>query len=481
MNVEKLQEIAKDVNSNITAFQTEMKGVIAKQNQEIRQYGEARAETVAKMQELDTQFLQMQSDMKGVKEGLDELVVDNNRKKSLGVGGGIANAIQSFGQAFVTSDVYEGAKSNDPKKFSAIAPLHRKDIISDHYEGSTISLIPHFQGRETTIEPEAPKILNLLNTVSTGDADTIKWVENFGSFEFKPKAIEAAALNATAVKVSAQDIHHIKVNEIFFIKEKPYKVTGRNQAAGTFSIDPPLQDAIAVGDELIASFVGMTPRGEFKPELSFYFTTRQGMLKTLAALVTMTQQTFDHSSRVRNTINNKLIPQLRRNLERHILNGDGSDNALQGILTNPRVGTLDINTSSGTATADTIPDVIRRAITKVGRSTFMSPDAIVTHPEVVEAIELMKDTTGHYLWSDAGDRLWRLPIITSWAMEEDRAIIAPFKDAMTLYERDNFSLVFSNEDGDNFRKNLVTGRAEADFFLAVEYPEAVVNINLKKS
>jgi HK97 family phage major capsid protein len=94
-------------------------------------------------------------------------------------------------------------------------------------------------------------------------------------------------------------------------------------------------------------------------------------------------------------------------------------------------------------------------------------------------IELTKDSTGSYIWVNVQEggvqRLWKLPVVDSNAVPEGEFLVGAMNIAAQVFDREDAAVEVSTEDGDNFRTNMVTIRAEERLALAVYRPESFVH------
>ena len=106
------------------------------------------------------------------------------------------------------------------------------------------------------------------------------------------------------------------------------------------------------------------------------------------------------------------------------------------------------------------------------------PTGIVLNPTDWFKIETTKDTAGAYIVGNPADgttpRLWGLPVVETPAMTVDKFLVGAFRYGAQIFDRMDARVEISTEDSDNFRKNLVTIRAEERLALAVYRPEAFV-------
>ncbi|HZY67753.1 MAG TPA: phage major capsid protein, partial [Devosia sp.] len=156
-----------------------------------------------------------------------------------------------------------------------------------------------------------------------------------------------------------------------------------------------------------------------------------------------------------------------------ILNGGGTGTDLNGIYTQATAYSAPVTIP----TPVTKIDVIRLAMLQAFLAE-LPPTGIVLHPTDWATIELVKDTTGRHIIGNPQDgtapRLWRLPVVETPAMTVDKYLVGAFKLGAQLFDREEANVEISTEDSDNFRKNLVTIRAEERLAMAVYRPEAFI-------
>ena len=105
-------------------------------------------------------------------------------------------------------------------------------------------------------------------------------------------------------------------------------------------------------------------------------------------------------------------------------------------------------------------------------------DAIVLNPAdwASMEIELLTTAAGQTLYSVAEGgqpRLFGVPVIQALGMAADTFQVGRFSEAYMVYNREGTVVEMSDSDGDNFRYNLITLRAERRLALATEKPAAV--------
>ena len=168
--------------------------------------------------------------------------------------------------------------------------------------------------------------------------------------------------------------------------------------------------------------------------------------------------------------------EVKQDWEKPALSGKASiDGAIEGgnmsgLLTNATA-------YNRGATADTRIDTLRKAATQLELSEFV-PDVVILNPADAEAIELTKDSQNRYIVGQpAGapaSALWSTPVHKTNAMPTGTFLVGELQRAAAFWTREDARVEFSNSDGDNFTKNMVTILAELRATVTVFLPAGLV-------
>lgn len=215
--------------------------------------------------------------------------------------------------------------------------------------------------------------------------------------------------------------------------------------------------------------------GTTKPQSDIKFDLVNATVTTIAHFVLATKQILDDVPQLQSYIDGRLRYGLMYVEENQLLNGGGTGTDLNGIYTQ---ATNYVPPIAPTAAGNlTKIDVIRLAILQAALAEY-PVTGIVMHPSDWADVELTKDDKGAYIFTNpqngAEPRLWRLPVVETQAMSVDRFLVGAFKLGAQIFDREDANVEISTEDGDNFKKNLVTIRAEERLALAVYRPQAFV-------
>ena len=213
--------------------------------------------------------------------------------------------------------------------------------------------------------------------------------------------------------------------------------------------------------------------GTLKPQSELALELLTTTVKTLAHWFRASKQVLDDIPLLQSYINGRAIYGLKYEEENQILAGDGTGENLLGII--PQATAFDTTLSQA---GDTPIDTLRRAILQVRLAEYRAT-SIVLNPSDWADMELQKDSTGAYIWVNVQEggtqRMWRLPVIDTTAIPQGEFLVGAFDMAAQVFDREDAAVEVSTEDGDNFRRNMVTIRAEERLALAVYRPESFVH------
>jgi len=213
--------------------------------------------------------------------------------------------------------------------------------------------------------------------------------------------------------------------------------------------------------------------GEPKAQSDLSFGLVTTTVKTIAHWFRASKQVLSDIPLLQSYINGRAIYGLKYKEEEQILAGDGVGQNLLGLI--PQATNFN---NALRKPGDTKIDTLRRAILQVRIAEYRA-SAIALNPVDWADIELTKDSTGSYIWVNVQEggvqRLWKLPVVDSNAVPEGEFLVGAMNIAAQVFDREDAAVEVSTEDGDNFRTNMVTIRAEERLALAVYRPESFVH------
>ena len=208
--------------------------------------------------------------------------------------------------------------------------------------------------------------------------------------------------------------------------------------------------------------------GAIKPESDIDYELKTVSVTTIAHFIVASNQIIDDAPQLESQIDGRLRYGLAFAEEIQLLHGAGLGTDISGICTNavPFSRTF-------TPDAPTRIDDIRLAVLQTELS-YLPASGMVLHPTDWARIETAKDTLNRYLITSSTDgqgnatsRLWGLPVVSTQAMISGRFLVGAFQLGAQIFDRQDAAVELSTEDSDNFRRNLVTIRAEERLALAI--------------
>ncbi|WP_018688714.1 phage major capsid protein [Ahrensia kielensis] len=207
-----------------------------------------------------------------------------------------------------------------------------------------------------------------------------------------------------------------------------------------------------------------------KPESDMAFEMKTAKTRVIAHFVKASRQILEDSSQLRGTIDSELVYGLSLVEEAQLLNGDGTGENLDGMVTNATAYAAPFTVAS-----ETMIDRIGLAILQNALADYPATGIIVHHSDWMR-MRLLKDTDGKYILGDPQSNvepnLFGLPVVPTQAMELDKFLVGDFQMAATLYDRWD-ARVEAGYENDDFTKNRVTLLAEERIALALKRPKAL--------
>ncbi|WJJ93434.1 phage major capsid protein [Neopusillimonas aromaticivorans] len=196
---------------------------------------------------------------------------------------------------------------------------------------------------------------------------------------------------------------------------------------------------------------------------------------TIAHWIHASKQVIADVAMLQSYIDGRLRYGLKFKEEAQLLKGSGVGLNIDGIYTqassyvNPGV----------LVQAETRIDRLRLALLQVELAEYWA-DGIVISPLDWAAIELTKDSTNNYMFTNARSTmqpgLWGRNVVPTQAMDGGDFLVGAFGGGLAVqgWDREDVAVAISEHDRDNFIKNMLTIRCEERVGLTVYRPQAFV-------
>lgn len=221
---------------------------------------------------------------------------------------------------------------------------------------------------------------------------------------------------------------------------------------------------------------GMVAEGTLKPESTLKLDLKNAPVRKIAHWFLASAEILADAPGLRSMIDNRLNYGLKFVEDVQLLKGDGTGQNLAGVK--PQASDYAVPGGVVGFAAPSMIDKLRLAQLQVALALYPA-DGQVLHPIDWALIEMMKDGEGRYLIGNPqgtlAPTLWGLPVVPSMAQTQGEFTVGAWRMGAQLFDREQSGVMVSTEDGDNFRRNMVTILAEERLALAVYRPEAFVD------
>lgn len=218
--------------------------------------------------------------------------------------------------------------------------------------------------------------------------------------------------------------------------------------------------------------------GAQKPESNYGWDVANAPVRTIAHWVPASRQAMDDIPQLESLIDGELRYGLDDVEDAELLLGDGTGQHLNGLYTQATAYSQPAGVS---ISGETRIDRLRLAILQVELADY-APDGLVIHPTQWTNIELTKDAAGGYIFANpqglATNTLWGRPVVSTKRIGANNFLVGAFKLAAQIFDRMDTEVRISDQDRDNFIKNMLTIRAEKRLALVVRRPTAMVKGSL---
>ena len=212
--------------------------------------------------------------------------------------------------------------------------------------------------------------------------------------------------------------------------------------------------------------------GDKKPQSDIQFDQQTVNVSTIAHFVKASKQILNDAPMLASYIDGRLMYGLKYAEELQLLNGDGLNGNLKGII--PQATAF--ANPAASLTTYTIIDQLRLAMLQTALAEY-SATGIVLNPIDWTTIELAKDNEARYIignpQSTATPTLWSLPVVQTQAMGVGKFLTGAFDLGAQIFDAETASIEVGFEN-DDFTRNLLTILCEERLALAVYRPEAFI-------
>jgi HK97 family phage major capsid protein len=210
--------------------------------------------------------------------------------------------------------------------------------------------------------------------------------------------------------------------------------------------------------------------GQQKNESNITFELASAAVITIAHWLAASRQVLDDVPQLQGYISTRLGYGLKLEEEDELLNGAGTSGELNGLRNQASAYVMG-------ASNDTIIDMLLKLFTQVSLSEYEA-SAVVLHPTDWMRIQLLKDTTGRYLFSEPHrveqPSIWGRKVVATQSMTLGQALGGAFDIGAAVYDREQMNVRLADQHANFFIENMFAILVEERLALAVYRPAAFV-------
>ena len=213
-------------------------------------------------------------------------------------------------------------------------------------------------------------------------------------------------------------------------------------------------------------------QGDKKAQSDITFDRKTENVETIAHFIKVAKQILNDASMLASSIDQRLMYGLKLKEEGQLLNGDGLNGNLHGII--PQATAF--SNPAAAVTKYTIIDQMRLAMLQAILAEYPASGHVL-NPIDWATMELLKDNEGRYIigqpQGETNPTLWRLPVVETQAIAPTKFLTGAFNMAAQIFDAEDASIEVGFEN-DDFTRNLLTILCEERLALAVYRPEAFI-------
>ena len=220
-----------------------------------------------------------------------------------------------------------------------------------------------------------------------------------------------------------------------------------------------------------------TSEGSALGQTDFNLTASTANVELIGTYLRISKQMLDDTEQLTSYISARVPSKLMAVEDDQLLGGNGVAPNLEGLRNSATVWSTG---ASGFGAADFATpqqfDVLITALNQVAKFNYTS-DGILLHPTDFHKILSLKDSDNRYLKDQVYQGLqptfMGVPVRLSTAMAEGEFIVGNFSQAAQIWQRENVSVEFFEQDSDNVQKNFITVRVQERIAMTTYLPNAL--------
>lgn len=226
--------------------------------------------------------------------------------------------------------------------------------------------------------------------------------------------------------------------------------------------------------------------GALKPESAIAWEKDTASVRTIAHWIPASKQILEDDAQLLSYLEARLVYGLGQVEEEQLLVGDGTGENLKGLYTAATAkvsSTWNIDSNAGAG--QYMLDVIARAALQVKLDTNYGCNGFYINPMDAFILRTMKDANNNYCFASPANggmpMPWGLRMIESAHVPQGNVLIGAFNMASQVFDRTGIEVAISDQDRDNFVRNMLTIRVEERLALVTYRPKAIIKTSISAS
>lgn len=221
--------------------------------------------------------------------------------------------------------------------------------------------------------------------------------------------------------------------------------------------------------------VDVTAEGAKKNQVDYNLEAVTVNPEKITGFVDITMELLDDIPVIANFITRRLTKDIRTKEDQQLLYGSGSSNQLTGLNANAAAFSAALPADANATIIDLMIEVAAQQ-----ESLNYETNGIVLNPRQYYQLYRAKSTTGEYVLNELltmqGGQLFiaGIPVFRNTAVTSGRYIAGDWINGAQILDRSGIQVRFSEENNDNFEKNIITVRAEERLAFPIYYPSSFV-------
>lgn len=207
----------------------------------------------------------------------------------------------------------------------------------------------------------------------------------------------------------------------------------------------------------------------------YTYAEAEAVVRKIVAFVHASDEALADAGQLQSLIDSELRYDLDMEEEAQLLSGDGNGQNLSGLITEASA----FSAAAGLPNATHL-DRLRLGMLQCALAGYAATGMTIS-PVDWAAIDLLKDTTGRYIFGNPGTaatpRLWGADVVPTLSHSVGEWMVGNFAMAATLHDRMATEILISSEHGTNFVEGMKTIKGTKRLALAVKRPGALITGN----